>query len=167
MEQKSRSKSDKVYNSDQLKHLLSDMFGASTETTVTSILWTLFYLAHFKEVQNRVRKEILDFLQDRPPRMDDLSKLPFTEATLAEVARIRTVVPVGLPQSTSEDIHVDNVTIPKNTVIMSLLWAIHQDPEAWKNPEKFYPERFLNDEGRFCQPESFMPFLAGKFSCFF
>ena len=162
MVERSKCRSDQVYNIDQLQHLLYDIFGAATETSVTSIMWVLLYLAHFKQVQNKVRKELWDVLQERDPRVDDLARLPYTEATLAEVARIRTVVPVGVPHHTSEDVRVENVTIPKNTVIMSLPWAIHMDPKVWKDPEEFCPGRFLNDEGKFCQSESFVPFQAGK-----
>mgnify|MGYP005983999513 CR=1 FL=1 len=35
-------------------------------------------------------------------------------------------------------------------------------PKIWRSPEEFCPERFLNDEGKFYQPESFLPFQAGK-----
>ena len=118
--------------------------------------------AHFKEVQNKVRKELRDILQDKPSQIGDLPKLPYTEATLAEVARIRSLFPLGFPHYTTDDVCVENVKIPKNTVIMPFLWAIYMDPKVWRNPEEFCPERFLNDEGKFFQPESFLPFQAGK-----
>ncbi|KAJ3645218.1 hypothetical protein Zmor_022896 [Zophobas morio] len=155
---------DKVFNTGQLQ-LLSNMFGASTETTISSILWVLLYLAHFKEVQNKVRKELWNILQDKSPQIGDLPKLPYTEATLAEVARIRSLFPLGFPHYTTDDVCVENVKIPKNTVIIPFLWAIHMDPKVWRNPEEFCPERFLNDEGKFYQPESFLPFQAGKRVC--
>ncbi|XP_063916276.1 cytochrome P450 306a1-like [Zophobas morio] len=155
---------DKACSIDQL-HILSNMFGASTETTITTIVWGLLYLAHFKEVQNKIRKELWDILQDKPPQIGDLPKLPYMEATLAEVTRIRSLFPLGFPHYTTDDVCVENVTIPKNTVIMPFLWAIHMDPKAWRNPEEFCPERFLNDEGKFYQPESFLPFQSGKRIC--
>ena len=43
------------------------------------------------------------------------------------------------------------------------LFAAHMDPEYWGDPEKFLPERFLNEEGKVAKPEAFMAFSVGKF----
>ena len=94
--------------------------------------------------------------------MNHFVSLHYTKATIAEVARIRTLGPLGFPHYTSEDICVDGFPIAKGTVIIGLLWAIHMDPTVWKNPEEFRPERFLNDDGTFYKPEAFIPFKTGK-----
>ncbi|KAJ3656032.1 hypothetical protein Zmor_015135 [Zophobas morio] len=161
------SKNDcpEIYNPAQLKQLVFDLFAASTETTLNSILWLMLYLAKYQEVQNKVRQELFDVLQGKTPQLDDLSNLPYTKATLAETARIRTVVPLGFPHYATDDIVVENVKIRKGTIIMPLLWAIHMDPEVWKEPEEFRPERFLNDQGKFLWHESFIPFQTGKRMC--
>lgn len=33
--------------------------------------------------------------------------------------------------------------IPKGTMTISNIWALHRDPSEWFNPEKFDPLRFL------------------------
>lgn len=35
--------------------------------------------------------------------------------------------------------------IPKGSIIMTNWWALHYDPQRWRNPEKFDPDRM---EGR-------------------
>ena len=154
--QMSRGSPEHIYNHDQLQYLLFDLYLAITETTKTSFRWILLYLAQYEEVQNKIRQELLEV------EMDDFADLHYTKATLAEVARIRTVVPIGVPQLVSENICVEGFAIPKDAVIMPMLWAIHMDPKVYEEPEEFRPERFLNNDGKFFRPESYLPFQTGK-----
>ncbi|XP_056647665.1 cytochrome P450 18a1 isoform X3 [Diorhabda sublineata] len=127
--------------------------------------WHFLYLAKNPSVQDEIRKEINDVLHDRLPTMDDIEMLPLLEASILEAMRIRPVVPVGLPHGTLEDIDIDGYKIPKGTMVMSLLWALHMDENAWKNPEEFTPKRFINEEGKVEKNDYFMPFQTGKRMC--
>jgi long-chain fatty acid omega-monooxygenase len=61
-----------------------------------------------------------------------------------------------------EEITVDGYTIPKNTVVLANLFSIHRDPRWWKNPEKFDPFRFLDENMKLTRPDGFAPFSIGK-----
>ena len=161
-QQKLKCDSEEIYNTEQLQFLLFDVFGASIETTSNTLFWVLLYLAKYQNVQNKVRNELNKVLQNKSLQMEDLQNLPYTHATISEVSRIRTVVPLGFPHYALEDIQIENFKIPKGSMILSLLWAIHMDQKFWKNPEEFSPDRFLDDEGRFLQLEAFLPFQTGK-----
>ena len=158
----SEGKSDNIYTLDQLHRLLFDLYVAFTETTINSLLWIFLYLAQHVEIQNKIRQELLWVLQGELLDFEDFENLHYTKATLAEIARIRTLVPLGVPHYASENIYLDGVTIPKGTMIMPLLWAIHMDPKVYKDPEEFRPERFIDSDGKFFKPESFLPFQSGK-----
>ncbi|KAJ3645235.1 hypothetical protein Zmor_022911 [Zophobas morio] len=163
--QMSETKSDHIYTLDQLHRLLFDLYIAFTETTITSLLWILLYLAQHVEVQSKIRQELLWVLQGESLDLGDFENLHYTKAALAEIARIRTVLPLGVPHYASENIYLDGLTIPKGTMIMPLLWAIHMDPKVHKDPEEFRPERFIDSDGKFSKPESFLPFQSGKRMC--
>ncbi|KAJ3645236.1 hypothetical protein Zmor_022912 [Zophobas morio] len=163
--QMSRGSPEHIYNHNQLHYLLFDIYIAFTETTKTSFGWILLYLAQYEEVQNKIRQELLEVVQDKTVEVDDFVNLHYTKAAIAEVARIRTVAPFGMPQWVSANVCVEGYTIPKDTMIMPLLWAIHMDPKVYKEPEEFRPERFLDDNGKFIKPESFLPFQTGKRMC--
>lgn len=119
-------------------------------------------MANYPQVQKKVQEEIDQIIGDKKPSMDDLNNMPFTEATLAEVQRIRTVVPTGIPHGALEDTEIEGYRIPKGTMIVPLQWAVHMNEKTWNNPKDFDPTRFLNEEGRFVKHEAFIPFQTGK-----
>lgn len=55
--------------------------------------------------------------------------------------------------------------IPKGTSIFGSLYHIMHDPEHFKNPHKFEPERFLNSQGEFKSDDRVIPFGTGKRVC--
>lgn len=53
--------------------------------------------------------------------------------------------------------------IPKNTIVMASIFALHNDKEVWGDPENFRPERFLNDNGKLDLKKDFtLGFGAGQ-----
>ncbi|KAL3269718.1 hypothetical protein HHI36_008778 [Cryptolaemus montrouzieri] len=167
MEKKKRGTSpeSKFYSYEQLRYLLADMFGAGLDTTLTTLNWYLLFMSINGDFQNKVREELLSVLQKRTPVMEDFQYLPLFEASVAEVQRIRSTVPIGIPHGTLDDIEIEGYNIPSNSMVVPLLWAVHMDDKVWKNPEYFDPFRFLDDNGRFYKPEAFIPFQIGKRIC--
>ena len=48
---------------------------------------------------------------------------------------------------------------------MPNIWAVHNDPDLWKNPEIFHPERFLDEQGNFTRSNNMMAFSLGTRHC--
>ncbi|KPM03882.1 cytochrome P450-like protein 10 [Sarcoptes scabiei] len=56
--------------------------------------------------------------------------------------------------------------IPKDTLVLVNIWAVHHDSKIWDNPSKFNPYRFLTEDGKtLIDHEGFIPFSLGKRSC--
>ncbi|XP_052091098.1 cytochrome P450 2U1-like isoform X2 [Mytilus californianus] len=104
--------------------------------------------------------------KNRLPGVSDRENLSFTDATLHEVMRLGTAVPVGIPHSTLCDSKVGGYDVPEDTIVMINHWALHHDPNYWKDVDKFDPTRFLDEKNKLARkPESWLPFSAGRRVC--
>ena len=45
--------------------------------------------------------------------------------------------------------------------VLPNLWAVHNDPDLWKEPEEFIPERHLDSNGNFVKSNYVIPFSLG------
>ncbi|XP_012282355.1 cytochrome P450 306a1 [Orussus abietinus] len=149
----------------QYLHLLADLFGAGTDTSLTTIRWILLFVAAYPQEQDKVQEEMDSVLSGKDLTLEDRSQLPRLEATIAEAQRLRSVVPLGIPHGTIEDTKIDEYDIPKGTMVVPLQWAIHMDPRIWPDPVEFRPQRFLAEDGSLSKPEAFLPFQSGKRMC--
>lgn len=114
-----------------------------------------------------MQKEIDEVVgRDRLPTLDDRVYLPYTEATLREAMRIDTLVPSGIGHMALQDTTLQGYDIPKGTILMLGLDAIHNQRDIWGDPEVFRPERFLDSQGRLSLAKDVsVPFGAGKRLC--
>ncbi|XP_072029611.1 cytochrome P450 2J4-like [Amphiura filiformis] len=144
----------------------SFLFLAGTETSSTTLRWALLYITKYPEIQAQVQHELDCVIgRTRMPQCADRALLPYTEAVLLEIQRIRTVLPLGLPHVASQDTKLAGYDIPKGTLVVSNIWAVHNDPDVWTEPEQFKPERFLDEDGRLRHRKELMPFSTGHRVC--
>jgi len=118
-------------------------------------------------VQRRAQAE-LDLVvgRDRLPTFDDRPHLPYIEALCKELMRWMMVAPIGVPHSSRKDDIYKGFFIPKGARIIANAWAILHDPEAYPEPDKFKPERFLNKDGTVRDdPALALAFGIGKRIC--
>ena len=154
--------SNAYLNGKHLNFTLIALFGAGTETTSTTLRWAVKYMMANPDIQDRVQKEIDSVVgRNRLPRLADKDDLPYTAATLLEIQRIVTVAPLGLAHSCDEETTLEGYTIPKGSIVLPNLWAIHHDPNIWEEPDKFKPERFLDANGCLQEREELIPFSTG------
>ncbi|OQV23040.1 Cytochrome P450 2U1 [Hypsibius exemplaris] len=155
-----------LFDDPQLLASLSDLFGAGTETTSTTTLWAFIFMVENPEVMRKVQEEIDGAVgRDKVLRNSDRALLPYTEAVILEVQRCASLVPLGIPHRTNQDITVDGYTLPRGTLVIANLFSIHNDPRYWKNPEQFDPMRFLDADRKLIRPDGFAPFSIGKRAC--
>ncbi|KAN0135790.1 Cytochrome P450 [Lactarius tabidus] len=151
-------------------------YGSTSETErqikgtaqTVSLMSSLFVaLTLYPEVQKRAQAQIDSVTsRDRLPTFEDRSRLPYIEAVCKELLRWQIILPLGFPHASSEDCVYRGFFIPKGSITITNSWAILHDPELYPDPEKFKPERFLNEDGTFRDdPTISLAFGAGKRIC--
>ncbi|XP_052603447.1 cytochrome P450 2D20-like isoform X2 [Peromyscus californicus insignis] len=163
---KAKGNPESSFNDGNLRIVVFDLFTAGMVTTSTTLSWALLLMILHPDVQSRVHQEIDEVIgQGRRPEMADQARMPYTNAVIHEVQRFADIVPVNIPHMTSRDIEVQGFLIPKGTTLIPNLSSVLKDETVWEKPLQFYPEHFLDAQGRFVKHEAFMPFSAGRRAC--
>ena len=130
---------------ERLLRNLNALTGAGLETTSTYMLWLLTYMVAFPKIQEEVQSELDAVIgHGRKVLLSDRPRLPYTEATILEVFRITSAVPIATPHYTIKDTKLNGFDIDKDTVILPNQHSVNMDETFWKDSEKFRPERLLN-----------------------
>ncbi|KAM3324156.1 cytochrome 93A2 [Capsicum chacoense] len=158
---------------EKIKAFILDIFAAGTDTAAITVEWALAELINHPNIMQKAVHEIdLVIGKNRIVEESDILNLPYLQAIVKETLRLHPTGPMILREST-EDCCIEGYHIPKNTRLLVNTWAINRDPEYWKNPLEFIPERFLTeDEGSpKCQLDvrgqhyHFLPFGTGRRGC--
>jgi cytochrome P450 family 2 subfamily J len=149
-----------------LENNLRVLFLAGTDTTSNTLLWGLLYMVLHPDVQRKVQAELDDVIgRQRMPSYEDRPNLPYTEATLLEIQRRGTVVPLSVPHRTMKDVELNGFKIPEDTTILPNIWSVHHDDKLFPDSMSFRPERFIDADGKVSKPDYLMPFSVGKRFC--
>ncbi|XP_055993486.1 cytochrome P450 2D17 isoform X2 [Sorex fumeus] len=164
--EKAKGNPESSFNDANLYMVVADLFAAGMVTTSTTLVWALLLMILHPDVQRRVQQEIDEVVgQTRPPEMGDQARMPYTMAVIHEVQRYGDIAPIGVPHMTSRDVEIQGFLIPKGTTLLTNLSSVLKDETVWAKPLRFYPEHFLDAQGRFVKHEAFMPFSAGRRAC--
>ncbi|KAB5590604.1 O-methylsterigmatocystin oxidoreductase [Ceratobasidium theobromae] len=141
---------------DRIKWATGAFYGAASDTTASSTLVFVVAMLRHPEVQARAQSELDRVIGDqRLPQLADRDQLPYINRVVKEVLRWRPVAPLGVAHATSQDDTYLGYRIPKGAIV-----AMCHDPKVFNDPDRFYPDRFLDP----ALPEA-LAFGFGRRSC--
>lgn len=119
------------------------MLLAGTDTSAVTIEWAMSELLNNQKVLKKAKDEIdTQVGKERLVEEQDLPKLPYLQNIISETLRLHPPAPLLLPHCPSEDCTIGGFNVPRDTIILTNVWAIHRDPNLWSDADNFKPERF-------------------------
>ncbi|KDN38011.1 hypothetical protein RSAG8_09784, partial [Rhizoctonia solani AG-8 WAC10335] len=122
------------------------IYAGAADTTVSAISTFFIAMLYYLEIQAAAQAEIDRVVgSDRLPSFADHDSLPYVEAIFKEVLRWQPLAPIGIPRklASDSDDEYKGMRIPARTNIIANAWCMLRDPDAYNDPERFNPSRFL------------------------
>lgn len=137
---------------------------AGTETTASLLAWTFHLLGGHPDVEQRLWEELDAVLGDRKPTFADLGQLPYTKRALTEALRL---YPPGwlLSRVATEPVQIHECRLERGAEVLFSPYLIHRDRDAFPDPERFLPDRWLPQAITPRQREAFIAMGGGRRKC--
>jgi cytochrome P450 len=137
----------------ELRDELMTALAAGHETTATGLAWAFERILSHPAVYDRLREEV----RAGAPDPERLAALPYLDATVKEVLRMRPVVPL-VGRVLQKPCRIGDYDLPAGTAVAACIYLAQRNPE----PDAFRPERFLGVQP---DPASYLPFGGGIRRC--
>jgi cytochrome P450 len=148
----------------QVRDETISFFIAGHATIASALTWTWYLLSTHPECWRRLRAEVTEVLDGRPPAVADLARLPYTSMVVQEAMRLYPPIYLVLRRATADD-EVGGYRVPAGANIALCPYVTHRHPGFWDNPEGFEPERFTPETARGRHRMAFFPFSGGPRRC--
>ncbi|XP_053374970.1 cytochrome P450 4A2-like isoform X3 [Mercenaria mercenaria] len=138
---------------------------AGHDTSGSSISWAIYALGQNLDIQEKVYKDVLTVTKGNTHiTQNHLSQFRYLPLFIKEVLRFYSLVPI-VARKHSEPITIDGIEIPPGPRVDINIYAIHHNPEVWKNPDEFNPDRFDIEQRSETDIYGFIPFSTGSRNC--
>ncbi|KAM9454518.1 cytochrome P450 3A30-like [Clarias gariepinus] len=138
---------------------------AGYETSSSTLSFLFYNLASNPETMKKLQKEIdTTFPNEGEVDYDGVMNMDYLDAALNESLRLYPVA-LRLERVCKKTVEISGITIPKDSVVMVPIYALHRDPEYWPDPETFNPDRFTQENKESIEPYAYMPFGLGPRNC--
>ncbi|MFO0762255.1 MAG: cytochrome P450 [Byssovorax sp.] len=146
----------------ELRDELMTLLVAGHETTATMLCWAFDLILGDARVLRKLRAEI-ETARTAAGDLDlgALARLPYLDAAIKEVLRIRPVIP-AVGRRLKAPMKLGGYDIPAGEMIVPAIVLTHLLPDIYPDPKTFMPERFVDKK---TDPYTFFPFGGGTRRC--
>jgi len=140
---------------------IREMLAGGSDTSANTLTYAFYFLCSNPEKMEKLQQEI-DLLFDEKNPKDSTENMPYLKNVVNEVNRL---IPAGplIFRKALEDDWFGEFFIPKDTNVILNVWDVSVSERYWKDPQKFIPERFENEDD--IVDHSFIPFGDGLRGC--
>ncbi|KAF5518693.1 Cytochrome P450 monooxygenase patI [Colletotrichum aenigma] len=141
---------DSDFTEDEFLFMAGALMEAGTDTTRASLDQCVAAAALWPDWIERARKqldEVCGAHAERLPTAQDMPNLPIIKGAVKESVRWKpTIAETGIPHALMRDDEFEGYKIPAGTIVTYNQWAIANSPDEYDQPERFWPERFINED---------------------
>jgi cytochrome P450 len=148
----------------QLRDEVLTLLVGGHETTALSLTWVWYLLAQNSEVEEKLHAELDAVLGDRAPSADDLSRLVYTDHVLREALRLYPPA-WRIVRAAREPFRIGDYVVPAGAQVLMSQWVTHRDWRWFPDPERFHPDRWLDDAATKLPRCAYFPFGGGPRVC--
>ena len=137
---------------------------AGHETTASGLNWTWYLLSQHPQIEARLHAEVDGTAPLAAPSLAEMESLSYTQQVINEALRL---YPPGwvLSRRTIEADVLGGYPLPPRTDVLLPLYLVHRHPRFWRDPDRFWPERFAPEHEAERPRFAYMPFAAGPRHC--
>ncbi|WJX37482.1 hypothetical protein P8452_25242 [Trifolium repens] len=150
-----------------IKAIILDIFGAGGETSASTIDWAMVEMIRDPRTMKKAQAEVRELFKTKG-RVDEnyINELHYLKSVVKETLRLHPPLPLLLPRECGQACEINGYHIPIKTKVIVNAWAIARDPNYWDEPERFYPERFIDNTFDYKGSNfEYTPFGAGRRIC--
>lgn len=148
----------------QLRDELVSIYFAGHETVAKLLSWVVFLLTQHTAVAEKVRAELAQVLDGRPPTPTDLPQLTKLDQVVKETLRLYPSAWV-FDRSPVVDVELAGYHVPAGATIYVSPYVSHRDKRFYDRPNEFVPDRFAAGWEQALPKYAYYPFGGGPRIC--
>jgi cytochrome P450 len=148
----------------QLRDEAMTLYLAGHETTALTLAWSWYLISQQPHVENKLLSEWQRVLRGATPTTQNLPKLTYTSAVIAESMRLFPPVYV-IGREATTDLELGGYRVKRGYTVLMSQWVNHRDPKYFPDPEAFRPERWEHELAKRLPKFAYYPFGGGQRLC--
>jgi cytochrome P450 len=148
----------------QLRDEAMTLYLAGHETTALTLTWSWYLLSQHRQVDEKLLSEWQHVLAGRAPTAEDLPRLSYTAAVIAESMRLFPPVYV-IGREATVDLELGGYQVKRGYTVLMSQWVNHRDLKYFLEPEEFRPERWEDGLAKRIPKFAYYPFGGGQRLC--
>lgn len=143
-------------------YLLKALLFAVTDTSAVTIEWAMSLLPNNPVALEKATIELDNVVgHDCLINEHDIPYLPHLNNIINQTFRLYPATPLLVPHQSLNDATIQGFEVPRGTMLLVNVWAVHRDPKVWDDPASFRPERFKGlDQASYAH--ELVPFGVGR-----
>ncbi|RAH68732.1 cytochrome P450 [Aspergillus aculeatinus CBS 121060] len=141
--------------------------GAGFTTTSALLSWLIYSLVTYPDTQDRLLQELVDHnISHETTWSPELAhSLPYLDNFVKETQRLHNASFQPGRTTKTDVVLPGGYRLPPDSVIIPALYAIHTNPDVWRDPFRFDPDRWDTEEVKQRHRCAYIPFATGPRGC--